>query len=184
MARIGVALRAAALDLQHLSLELLTNAKPRLPPGHAVASDAMRREAARLVAGEEASPAERAAIEATTQRLVDARGQIRRLERALGDDAAAEAAIGQDRSFRVRAAPLLRSAPAERAAQRRIRRCFAIAARLAAAMMAGAIVAVSLGGARPRQLGAADDRGRSCAPATGGRVSAATIGSSGPWSAA
>ncbi len=74
---------------------MLTNAKPGLPPGHAVATDAMRREAARLVAGEEASPAERAAIEATTQRLIDAREQIRRLERALGDDAAAEAAIGQ-----------------------------------------------------------------------------------------
>ncbi len=146
MARIGVALRAAALDLQDLSLELLTNPKPGLPPGHAVATDAMRREAARLVAGEEAGSAERAAIEATTQRLIDAREQIRRLERALGDDAAAEAAIGQidlsafapRRSYdpRVLGAQLTPDSPV-----------FRYAARLAAAMMAGAIVAVSLGGA-------------------------------------
>jgi uncharacterized membrane protein YccC len=146
MARIGVALRAAALDLQHLSLELLASAKPRLPPGHAVATDAMRREAARLLAGEEASPDERAAIEATTQRLVAAREQIRRLERALSDDAAAEAAIGQvdlsafapRRSYdpRLLSAQLTPDSPV-----------FRFAARLAAAMMAGAIVAVSLGGA-------------------------------------
>jgi uncharacterized membrane protein YccC len=146
MARIGVALRAAALDLQDLSLELLTNPKPGLPPGHAVATDAMRREAARLVAGEEAGPAERAAIEATTRRLIDAREQIRRLERALGDDAAAEAAIGAidlsafapRRSYdpRLLGAELTPDSPV-----------FRYAARLAAAMMAGAIVAVSLGGA-------------------------------------
>ena len=144
MARIGVALRAAALDLQHLSLELLTNAKPGLPPGHAVATDAMRREAERLVAGEQASPAERAAIEATTQRLMDARGHIRRLERALGDDAAAQAAIGEidlsafepRRSYdpRLLAAELTPDSPV-----------FRFAARLTAAMMAGAVVAVSLG---------------------------------------
>ena len=145
MARIGVAVRAAALDLQHLSLELLTNAKPRLPPGHAVATDAMRREAARLVASEEANPAERAAIETTTQRLLDARDQIRRLELALSDDAAAEAAIGQidlsafapRRSYdpRLLSAQLTPDSPV-----------FRFAARLAAAMMAGAVVAVSLGG--------------------------------------
>jgi uncharacterized membrane protein YccC len=146
MARIGVALRAAALDLQHLSLELLATAEPGLPPGHAVATDAMRREAARVVAGEEASPAERAAIEATTQRLLDARGHIRRLERALSDDAAAEAAIGEvdlsafepRRSYdpRLLCAQLALDSPV-----------FRFAARLAAAMTAGAIVAVSLGGA-------------------------------------
>ncbi|MGD1036603.1 MAG: FUSC family membrane protein [Roseiarcus sp.] len=146
LARIGVALRAGALDLQHLSLELLTSAKPRLPPGHAVATAAMRREAARLVAGEEASPAERAAIETTMQRLVDARGHIRRLERALSDDAAATAAIGQvdlasfapRRSYdpRLLAAQLTPDSPV-----------FRYAARLAAAMIAGAVVAVSLGGA-------------------------------------
>src|SRR5580692_1925847 len=61
--RIGVALRAAAYDLQQLSLELLTNAKPHLPPGHEVATDAMRREAARLAASDELGPTERAAIE-------------------------------------------------------------------------------------------------------------------------
>ncbi len=145
LVRIGIALRAAALDLQHLSLELLTNAKPRLPPGHATATDAMRREAARLVAGDEASLAERAAIEATSQRLLDARDHIRRLEHALCEDAAAEAAIGEidlsafepRRSYdpRLLGAELTQDSPV-----------FRFAARLAAAMMAGAVIAVSLGG--------------------------------------
>jgi uncharacterized membrane protein YccC len=146
MARIGVALRAAALDLQHLSLELLTTAKPGLPPGHATATEAMRREAARLVAGEEASPAERDAIEATTQRLNDAREQIRRLERALRDDEAAEAAIGEVNmsAFEPRRSYDPRLLTAELTSDSPV---FRFAARLAAAMMAGAIVAVSLGGA-------------------------------------
>ena len=105
----------------------------------------MRREAARLVAGDEANPAERAAIQATTQRLLDARDHIRRLELALSDDAAAEAAIGEidlsafapRRSYdpRLLTAQLTPDSPV-----------FRFAARLAAAMMAGAIVAVSLGG--------------------------------------
>ena len=137
MARIGVALRAAALDLQHLSLELLTNAKPRLPPGHAVATDAMRREAARLVAGDEANPAERAAIEATTQRLLDARDHIRRLEHALVRRRRGGGGDRRSRSFRLRAAPLLRSAPA-RAQLTPDSPVFRFAVRLAAAMMAGA----------------------------------------------
>jgi hypothetical protein len=48
MARIGVTLRAGSLDLQHLSLELLSNAAPSLPPDHSLAIDALKREAARL----------------------------------------------------------------------------------------------------------------------------------------
>ena len=87
--RIGVALRAAALDLQHLSIELLTSAKPRLPPGHTVATNAMRREAARLAMSDELDPEQRAAAEATVARLLDARRHIERLERAISDDAAA-----------------------------------------------------------------------------------------------
>jgi uncharacterized membrane protein YccC len=145
MARIGVAVRAAALDLQHLGLELLTSAKPRLPPGHTVATEAMRREAARLAAGGEASPAERALIEATTQRLLYARAQIARVEHALSDDAAAEAALERIdlAAFRPRRsydphllrAQLTPDSPV-----------FRFAVRLSGAMMAGAIVAVSLGG--------------------------------------
>ncbi len=145
MARIGVALRAAALDLQHLSLELLTNPKPGLPPGHELATDAVRREAARLVASDEAGPAERAAIERTIQRLFEARDHIRRLEHSLSDDAVAEAAIGHvnlssfepRRSYdpRLLAAQLTPDSPV-----------FRFAARLAGAMMAGAVVADSLGG--------------------------------------
>ena len=47
-ARIGVTLRAASLDLQHLSIELLSNQTPSLPPDHTLASDALKREAAKL----------------------------------------------------------------------------------------------------------------------------------------
>lgn len=145
LARIGVAVRAAALDLQHLSLELLTSARPGLPPGHALATEAMRRETVRLLAAGEASGAEAAAIEATTQRLLYAREQIGRLEHALSEDAAAEAAIGQidlsafhpRRSYdpRLLAAQLTPDSPV-----------FRFAVRLSAAMVAGAVIAVSLGG--------------------------------------
>ncbi|MBV8473308.1 MAG: hypothetical protein JO107_02905, partial [Hyphomicrobiales bacterium] len=144
LTRIGVAIRSAALDLQHLSLELLTTANPGLPPGHEVATNAMRREAARLVAAGEVAGAEAATIEATMERLLYAREQIRRLEHALGDDAAARVAIGEvdlsafrpRRSYdpRVLAQHLTISAPV-----------FLFAVRLSAAMMAGALIAVSLG---------------------------------------
>ena len=145
VARIGVAMRAAALDLQHLSLELLTSAKPGLPPGHLVATDALRREAARLVALGQATASEIEAIEATANRLLYARELTRRLEEALTDDAAAQAAIGTidlsafepRRSYnpRLLAAQFTVDSPV-----------FRFALRLSAAMMAGAIIAVSLGG--------------------------------------
>ena len=144
-ARIGVALRAAALDLQHLSLELLTSAKPRLPPGHAVATDAMRREAARLAAGDELEPEQRAAAETTVARLLDARRHIERLERALTDDSAAAAAIGEvdlsafaprrDYDPRQLAQHVRPGSPVLR-----------YAVRLTAAMLAGALVAQTFGG--------------------------------------
>ena len=145
-ARIGVALRAAALDLQHLSLELLTSAKPRLPPGHAIATDAMRREAARLAAGDELDPDERAAAEATVARLLDARRHIERLERAVTDDNAAAAAIGE--------VDLSAFAPRRNYDPRQLAQQFRpgspvlrFAVRLTAAMVAGAVVAQSFGGA-------------------------------------
>ena len=48
--RIGEALRIGSLDLEHLSLELLTTGHPTLPPDHQLAIDALKREAARLEA--------------------------------------------------------------------------------------------------------------------------------------
>ncbi len=145
-ARIGVALRAAALDLQHLSLELLTSAKPRLPPGHAVATDAMRREAARLAAGDELDPEQCAAAEATVARLLDARRDIERLEHAITDDAAAAAAIGEvDLSA---FAPRRNYDPRQLAQEfRRGSPVLRYAVRLTAAMVAGAVVAQTFGGA-------------------------------------
>ena len=145
-ARIGVALRAAALDLQHLSLELLTSAKPRLPPGHAVATDAMRREAARLAAGDELEPEQRAAAEATVARLLDARRHIGRLEHAVTDDAAAAAAIGGvDLSA---FAPRRNYDPRQLATQFRAGSpVLRFAVRLSAAMVAGALIAQTFGGA-------------------------------------
>jgi uncharacterized membrane protein YccC len=144
-ARIGVTLRAAALDLQHLSLELLTSAKPRLPPGHAVATDAMRREAARLTMGDELGSEDRAAVEATVARLLDARRHIQRLEHALTDDAAAAAAIGEvDLSA---FAPRRNYDPRQLAQQLRPGSpVLRFAVRLTAAMVAGALVAQTFGG--------------------------------------
>ena len=145
-ARIGVALRAAALDLQHLSIELLTSARPRLPPGHAVATDAMRREAARLAMSDELGPEQRAAAEATVARLLDARRHIDRLEHAITDDAAAAAAIGE--------VDLSAFAPRRNYDPRQLAQQFRpgspvlrFAVRLTAAMVAGALVAQTFGGA-------------------------------------
>ena len=145
-ARIGVALRAAALDLQHLSIELLTSARPRLPPGHAIATDAMRREAARLAADDELSAEQRAAVEATVARLLDARRHIERLEHAVTDDSAAAAAIGGvDLSA---FAPRRNYDPRQLAQEfRRGSPVLRYAVRLTAAMVAGALIAQTFGGA-------------------------------------
>jgi uncharacterized membrane protein YccC len=144
--RIGVALRAAAFDLQQLSLQLLTNPKPHLPPGHEVATDAMRREAARLAASDELGPEERTAIELTVARLLDSRRHVARLERAIGDDAVAAAAIGEvDLSlFAPRRSYHLRHIGAQFTLDSPV---FRYAIRLTAAMVAGAIVASSFGDA-------------------------------------
>ena len=143
--RIGVALRAAALDLQHLSIELLTSAKPRLPPGHTVATNAMRREAARLAMSDELDPEQRAAAEATVARLLDARRHIERLERAITNDDAAAAAIGEvDLSA---FAPRRDYDPRQLAQQLRPGSpVLRFAVRLSAAMVAGALVAQTFGG--------------------------------------
>ena len=69
VARVGVALRATALDLQDLSLALLTKAKSRLPPGQMVATNAVSREAARLAAGPGDAPPDEPALDAPTAPL-------------------------------------------------------------------------------------------------------------------
>ncbi|MBV9906968.1 MAG: FUSC family protein [Hyphomicrobiales bacterium] len=146
LARIGDALRIGALDLNHLSLELLTTGRPTLPPDHQLAIDALKDEVARLEANAMDAKA-RQALDAATWRLVRSLGHIRRLERSLSDDATAKAAIGDvdlaafipKRNYGPSAltphlspdSPVLR-----------------FATRLSLAMMAGALVAQSLGDER------------------------------------
>src|SRR5271157_2546920 len=93
LARIGDALRVGSLDLEHLSLELLTTGHPLLPPDHHLAIEALKREAAQVEA--EAMDAKaRAALDTTTWRLVLSLGHVRRLEQALSDDETARVSIG------------------------------------------------------------------------------------------
>ena len=142
--RIGIVLRAGALDLQHLSLDLIYNKTPKLPPDHSLAHDAAMREAERVIALPETTQAERIAISATMRRLGAARAQVLRLERALSNDSAAEAAIGEidlaaftsRRSF----APRLLKVHLSPASP-----VFRYATRLSFAMMAGGVVAAELG---------------------------------------
>ncbi|HEV7478841.1 MAG TPA: FUSC family membrane protein, partial [Roseiarcus sp.] len=143
LARIGDALRVGSLDLRHLSLELLATGHPTLPPDHQLAVDALKREAARVKAAS-IDPKARAALDAATWRLVLSLSHVRRLERSLSNDATARAAIGDvdlaafipKRNYGPSAlAPHLRpESPVLR-----------FAARLSLAMMAGALVAQSLG---------------------------------------
>jgi uncharacterized membrane protein YccC len=143
LARIGDALRVGSLDLGHLSIELLTTGHPTLPPDHQLAIDALKREAAR-VESEGMDPKARAALDATTWRLVLSLSHVRRLEQSLSKDAVARAAIGdvdlaafipkRNYSPSALAAHLSPESPVLR-----------FAARLSLAMMAGAVVAQSLG---------------------------------------
>jgi uncharacterized membrane protein YccC len=146
LARIGDALRIGAHDLQHLSIELLTTGRPTLPPDHQLAIDALRNEAARIEANA-MDANERQALDAATWRLVRSLGHIRRLERSLSNDVTAKAAIGDvdlaafipKRNYGPSAlAPHLKpDSPVLR-----------FATRLSLAMMAGAVVAQSLGDER------------------------------------
>ena len=143
MARIGVTLRAASLDLQHLSLALLSNPAPSLPPDHSLASDALKRESLRLAESGELDDEALAAAQGTVVRISDALGHIRRLERALSDDettllsigAVDLAAFAPSLSFdpKLLTVHLTPESPV-----------FRFAARLALAMATGALVAQSL----------------------------------------
>ena len=93
LARIGDALRLGSLDLEHLSLELLTTGHPTLPPDHQLAIDALKAEAARAQA-EAMDTKSRVALATATWQLALSLGQVRRLEQSLSNDATARAAIG------------------------------------------------------------------------------------------
>ena len=146
LARIGDALRVGSLDLEHLSLELLTTGHPTLPPDHQLAIDALKAEAARAEA-EAMDTKSRAALATATWQLVLSLSHVRRLEQSLSNDATARAAIGDvdlaafipKRTYALSAlAPhLSRDSPVMQ-----------FAVRLALAMMAGALVAQSIGDKR------------------------------------
>jgi uncharacterized membrane protein YccC len=144
MARNAVALRSAARDLQHLSLELLSHSKPKLPPDHTLASAALGREAAVLAAQGDESDEARTAIANNAKRLLEALGHIRRLEMALCDDDAAAAAIGSVNlaAFSSRPSLALRLLMAHLTLESPV---FRFAARLSLAMMAGAFVTAEFG---------------------------------------
>ena len=146
LARIGDALRVGSFDLEHLSLELLTTGRPILPPDHQIAIDALKREAARAEA-EAMDPKARAALVATTWRLVLSLSHIRRLERALSDDETARASIGDVNLAAF--IPKRRYAPSALAPHLSLESpVLRFSVRLALAMMAGAVVAQSLGDER------------------------------------
>ena len=143
LARIGDALRVGSLDLRHLSLELLTTGHPTLPPDHQLTIDALKREAARAEV-ETIDPESHAALGATTWRLVLSLSHVRRLEQSLSNDATARAAIGDvDLAAFI---PKRSYAPSTLAAHfSPDSPVLRFAARLSLAMMAGALVAQSLG---------------------------------------
>jgi uncharacterized membrane protein YccC len=146
-ARIRVTLRASAIDLDRLSLDLLSHASPRLPPDHSLASYALLREADRLSQEEAINESARTAAHVTSERLIAALDHIRRLERALSDYGEASASMqGIDLSaFTARPSfnpkllwpHLSPDSPV-----------FRFAARLALAMTAGAITMQSFSGVR------------------------------------
>ncbi|HLX99523.1 MAG TPA: FUSC family protein, partial [Roseiarcus sp.] len=145
--RIDEALRMGSADLEHLSLELLTTAHPALPPDHELAIDALQRELLRLEAGEAMNPDARAAVEAATRRLVLALGHVRRLEKALSNDEMARGVIGDVdlAAFIPRRTYSLGALAAHFSFDSPVLR---FSVRLALAMMAGALVAQSLGDER------------------------------------
>ena len=147
MRRVDILIRATALDVQHLGLDLLAHRAPALPRDHQLARDSVRREGLRLIADEDTPADVRAGVGRTLARFDAARAAIARLELALGSDEIAAQSIGDvklaafrpTRSFDLK---LLKPhlTPASPV--------FRYAARLALAMMAGGIVAVELGGER------------------------------------
>ncbi|HME84943.1 MAG TPA: FUSC family membrane protein [Roseiarcus sp.] len=142
--RIRAALRVGALDVEHLSLELLTTDRPTLPPDHPVAIDALRREAAGVESDATSDKPARGALLASTRRIILALDNIRRLEKTISDDETAEAVIGGVNLAAFipkRSNSLAALGPHFTLASPVLR----YSVRLALAMMAGAIVAQFLG---------------------------------------
>ncbi len=141
--RIRAAMRVGALDLDHLSLELLTTVRPTLPPDHQLAIDALEREAAKFKEEAIDRPAGYA-LGVAGRRMILALGHIRRLETALSDERMAEASMGSvDLAAFIprRSYSLVALKPHFTFASPVLR----YSLRLALAMMAGAIVALFLG---------------------------------------
>jgi len=147
MRRVGVLLRATALDIQHLALDLIAHRAPSLPKDHQLARDAVRREGLRLIADADTPADVRAGIGRTLARFDAARAAIYRLERALGDQEEARAALSGVTlsAFRPRRSFALRVLRPHLTPASPV---FRYAARLSLAMMAGALAAVELGGER------------------------------------
>jgi uncharacterized membrane protein YccC len=145
--RIGDALRIGALDLEHLSLELLTTGHPALPPDHQIAIDALKRELTLLEVDEGMNPDARAALNAATRRLILALSHVRRLEKALWNDETARGVIG-DVNLAVFIPKRTYALGALRVHFNLESPVLRFAVRLALAMMAGALVAQSLGDER------------------------------------
>ena len=155
MRRVGVLIRATALDLQHLALDLLAHRAPALPRDHQLARDAVRREGMRLIADGDTPADVRAAVGRTLARFDAARAAIARLERALQDDDAAQEAIGRVKldAFRAPRSMNLRLLSPHLTPASPV---FRYAARLSLAMMAGGLVAAEPWWRAAWQLGAAD----------------------------
>jgi uncharacterized membrane protein YccC len=146
LAGIVNALRVGSLDLGHLSLELLATGHPTLPPDHQLAIDALKREAAGVEA-ESMDPKASVALDAATSRLVLSLSHVRRLEQSLSNDTTARAAIGDVNLAAF--IPRRNYAPSALAAHFSPESpVLRFAVRLALAMMAGALVAQSLGDGR------------------------------------
>jgi len=146
-ATIGVLLDGFdALVAAQCDVALRTD-KPKLPPDHHLAIDALKREAVRLEADDAMNPKARAALDAATRRLILALGHVRRLEMTLSNDETARAVIGDVNlaAFIPRRSYALSALATHFSLNSPVLR---FAVRLALAMMAGALVAQSLGDER------------------------------------
>ncbi len=142
--RARAAMRTASFNLARLALDLLTTGKPKLPPDHRRALVEMRREAARLESDETIEPKVRAALADTTRRLLVALNQVGRLERVLAD---AQEAAGSMSGVDLPAFLPQRnySLLSLRSHLSFVSPVFRFSLRLTLAMMAGSVIALSLG---------------------------------------
>ncbi len=137
---IRAAMCSGALDLDHLSLEILATSRPRLPPDHHRAIDALDWETEKLEDSDRQPAIE--ALRVSVRLLTLALRHVRKLEMALSDEETAESAIGgvDLRAFLPKRSYALRTlGPHFNVASPVLR----YSVRLALAMMAGAVIALS-----------------------------------------